>query len=301
MELWIPITIAAAFAQNLRSALQKQLSGRLSTSAATLARFLYAAPLSWLLIALLTGPGGYALPGITSGFVGFMLLGGLTQILATGLLVSLFALRNFAVGTTFSKTETVQTALVGIVVLGESLTPGATVGILVSLVGVLMISTQRGKIGLAALFSQVLDRPALVGIASGAMFGISAVSYRAASLALDGGDFVIRASLLLACATVYQSVVMTVYMALREPEQLRATIVGWRASAAVSVAGMLGSLCWMLAMTLQNAAMVRALGQVELLFTFAAYYLFFGERSTSRELAGMALVTAGILVLLLWR
>jgi drug/metabolite transporter (DMT)-like permease len=301
VELWIPITLFAAFMQNLRSALQKHLKGRLSTSGATLSRFFYAAPMSWLVVAGLVALGGYEVPGLTPRFVGFMMLGGLTQILATALLVSLFSLRNFAVGTTFSKTETIQTALFGIVVLGETLGAGAVVAIAVSLLGVLLISTSRSAMGLGALLAHLFARSAVVGVASGAMFGISAVSYRAASLALDGGDFVIRACLLLACVTVYQSVVMALYMALREPAQLRAVIVTWPMSAAVSLAGMLGSLGWMLAMTLQNAALVRALGQVELVFTFAASYLFFGERSTSRELVGIALVTLGILLLLLWR
>ena len=46
MELWIPITIFAAFMQNLRSSLQKYLKGQLSTSGATFSRFAYAAPLA---------------------------------------------------------------------------------------------------------------------------------------------------------------------------------------------------------------------------------------------------------------
>ena len=53
MELWIPITIAAAFMQNLRSALQKYLKGRLSTGGATYSRFFYAVPFAWLYLAAL--------------------------------------------------------------------------------------------------------------------------------------------------------------------------------------------------------------------------------------------------------
>jgi len=43
IESWIPITFAAAFLQNLRSALQKHLKGQLSTAGATFSRFLFAA------------------------------------------------------------------------------------------------------------------------------------------------------------------------------------------------------------------------------------------------------------------
>ena len=42
IELWIPITVFAAFMQNLRSALQKHLKGRLSTGGASYVRFFYA-------------------------------------------------------------------------------------------------------------------------------------------------------------------------------------------------------------------------------------------------------------------
>ena len=41
MELWIPITIAAAFLQNVRSTLQKYLKGRIGTTGATFVRFGY--------------------------------------------------------------------------------------------------------------------------------------------------------------------------------------------------------------------------------------------------------------------
>ena len=94
---------------------------------------------------------------------------------------------------------------------------------------------------------------------------------------------------------------MSLYMRLREPGQLRAVMRSWRVSAWVSLAGMLASACWFTAMTIQNAAYVRALGQVELLFTFAAAHFFFRERSNALELAGIGLVVAGILILLLFR
>lgn len=301
MELWIPIAIFAAFMQNLRSALQKHLKGRLSTSGATLSRFFYAAPMVWAVVAALLILGDYSLPTPGLRFAAFLAVGGLAQILATALLVSLFSFRNFAVGTTFSKTETIQTALFGILVLGETVRPGAVVAILVSLAGVFLICVTRSAMGAGYLLRHLLDRSALTGLASGAFFGVSAVCYRAATLSLDSGDFVIRAAFSLACVTVFQCLVMAVYMRLREPGQIAAVLRAWRLSGLVSLAGMLGSLGWMAAMTLQNAAYVRALGQIELVFTLAASYLFFGERSSRNELLGIGLVSCGILLLLLWR
>lgn len=301
MELWIPITIFAAFMQNLRSALQKHLKGRLSTSGATFARFAFGAPFAALYVTGLVAIGGYDLPGINTRFALFAMLGGLGQVLATALLVSLFSFRNFSVGTTLAKTETVQAALFGMVVLGETVSLGAIAGIAVSLAGVIMISLNRNPMAGGVGLRGWLQPTTAIGVASGAFFGISAVSYRAASLSLDGGDFIIRAALTLACVTVFQTVIMAVYMHLREPGQILAVFSSWRISIVTGLAGVLGSIGWFTAMTLQNAAYVRALGQIELVFTLAASTLFFGERATKLELAGISVVTAGILLLVFFR
>lgn len=299
MELWIPITIFAAFMQNVRSALQKYLKGRLSTTGATFSRFCFGAPPAVLYCAALVLFMDYRTPAPNGGFALYAAIGGLAQIGATALLVYLFGFRNFAVGTAFSKTETVQTALFGIVVLGEGVGSGALLAIIVSLVGVVLLSVTRIDAGWRSILRQCIEPPALIGIAAGALFGISAIAYRAASLSLDEGDFIIRAAFTLACVTLFQTLAMGGYMLLREPGQILAVLRAWRVAAVVGLAGMLGSAGWFTAMTLQNAAYVRALGQIELIFTFAAAYLFFKERASKVELLGIALVTGGILLLLL--
>jgi uncharacterized membrane protein len=122
-----------------------------------------------------------------------------------------------------------------------------------SLVGVIGLSVTRPTEGFSSFVSQ------LFGIASGALFGVAAVTVRAASLSLEGSDFVIRAGFSLRCV--------------------------------------LASIGWFTAMTLENAAYVRGLGQIELVFTFVASYLFFGERASRREIVGILLVVMGILLL----
>ena len=299
MDLWIVITLAAAFLQNVRSALQKHLKSSLSTSGATFSRFAFAAPLAILYVLALKTFGGFELPHLNLAFLGYMIAGGLGQILATALLVRLFSFRNFAVGTTFSKTETVQTAIFGFLILGDSMTAIAAIAILISLAGVFVISSARAEKGLRGLLFSLANRTALIGIASGACFGLSAVSYRAASLSLASGDFLMQAAVTLAAVTSFQTLVMALYMAWREPGQITAVLHSWRVSTWVGFTGMSASACWFTAMTIQNAAYVRALGQIELIFTFAASYFIFHERSNRLELIGITLVTAGILALLL--
>ena len=299
MEAWIPITIAAAFLQNLRTALQKHLKARLSTAGATFSRFCFAVPLAFAYGAGVLLVEDSALPPGNPEFFVFCLIGSAAQILATALLVALFSYRNFAAGTSYSKTETVQTALFGAVVLGETMSGGALVGILVSLFGVILVSLARSQITARHLLTDLTARPALMGLASGALFGIAAVSYRAAALSLADGSVWLRAACTLASVIVLQTVMMSLYLVLREPGQLMAVLRSWRVTIWVSVTGLLGSICWFTAMTMQNAAYVRALGQIELVFTFMATTLIFREELRHAEVLGILLIVAGILLLLL--
>ena len=296
MELWIPITIAAAFLQNLRSALQKRLKATLSTWGATAARFVFAAPLACLLLAVLLVSTGRSAPPLNLTFVTGAILGGLAQVLATGLLIHLFSYKNFTVATAFTKTEPVQTALFGIVLLGDRLSLPVALAILVSLVGVILISIPADP----AARRSFLDRKALIGIASGGLFGLSAVAYRGASLSLVEGDVFLRAATTLAFVTAFQALAVLAFLQLREPGEAGRLLRSWRSAAWVGLVGMLGSLAWFTAFTLQNAAHVRALGQVEVIFMIGASILFFKERVTAREIIGVLLVSVGILGLLLY-
>ena len=306
MELWVPVTLAAAFMQNLRSALQKHLKGSLSTSGATFCRFIYAVPLALAYVALLGEGFGFEWPDPNPRFALFAMVGGVTQITATALLVYLFSLRNFAVGTTYSKTETVQAAVFGLVILGEPVSLAAAlaigislVGVMLSLVGVMLISVAKSRLTLRNLFLGWTGRAAFIGVLSGTFFGLSAVAYRAASLSLGGEGFLMQAAFTLACVVVFQTAVMAVWIRLREPGELSRVIGRWRVASLVGVSGMLGSAAWFTAMTLENAAYVRAVGQIELVFTLVASYFFFRERSTALELAGIVLIVGGIVILLL--
>lgn len=296
MEIWIPITIAAAFLQNLRSVLQKRLKDTLSTWGVTSARFVYAAPLAALLLAGLLVGTGQSAPPPNPTFVISGLLGGLAQILATGLLIHLFSYKNFTVATAFTKTEPVQTALFGIVLLGDRLSLPVALAILISLFGVILISIPA----VPAARRSFLDRKALIGILSGALFGLSAVAYRGASLSLAEGDVLLRAVTTLAFVTAFQALAVLAWLKFREPGEAGRLLRSWRSAAWVGLVGMLGSLAWFTAFTLQSAAHVRALGQVEVVFMIGASILFFRERVTAREIIGVLLVSAGILGLVLY-
>ncbi|MFO7919505.1 MAG: DMT family transporter [Nioella sp.] len=301
MPLWIPVTLAAAFMQNLRFLLQRHLKvTTLSTAGATWARFLYSAPLVAGLVAGYVSLSGEALPGTNARFWGFIVSGGLAQIVATMCVVALFGRRNFAVGITLKKTEVMLTALVGLLVLGEAVSIPVVIAIGFGFLGVVLLSDPpKGDVALpwrARLFNAASG----YGLASGLLFGVSAVGYRGASLALEGGSVFLRASFTLSVATMVQTLALLAWLALRERDEIGKVLASWRVSSLVGVTSMLGSLGWFTAFTLQTAALVKALGQVELLFTFLFSVFWLKERSTPKEIAGLVLIVAS-LGLIVWR
>ena len=299
IEAWIPLTIAAAFFQNLRSALQKHLKSHLSTAGATYVRFLYAWPFAVLYLWGLASLGGFEVPEPNLTFLIYCVLGGISQIVFTFLLIWLFSFRNFAAGTVYSKTETVQVVILGLLILGDPLTFGAGVAIMVSLIGVMALSVAETKVTFRSLGVSLFERTTLVGLACGAALGASVVFFRGGALALGDDGFLIRAAMTLAVSVVIQTVIMGVYLLLREPDQLRAVVVHWRPSLSVGIAGALASIFWFSAFTLQNAAYVRALGQIELIFTVLASAILFREKVRALELIGVLFIGGGILILVL--
>ena len=298
MSLWIPVTLAAASFQTLRFMLQKYLSTtRLSAEGATFARFAYSAPLVVVLLAVYLGASGQSLPALSGTFWAFSLTGGLAQILATVCVVLLFKQRNFAVGITFKKTEVIQTAMVGFLVLGEGINWGGFAAILIGLAAVLLLSKTPGST--TAGWRQLMNRASGLGLASGILFAVSAVSYRGASLQLGDLEPALRAGITLAAVTSSQMLGMGLWLAWRDRAELRAVWATRRVAIWIGMTSMAGSFCWFLAFTLQNAAYVKALGQSELILSIAASVLVFREKITGREMAGIALLCASILVLVL--
>lgn len=302
MELWIPIAILGAFMQNLRSAVQKHLKGRLTTLGAAYVRFLYAAPFALLYLFALKAGTGLPWPEPNLTFLAYCVAGGISQIVFTALLVWLFSFRNFAVGTTYSKTEVVQVAVLGLVLLGDTVSLVPSIAIAIAMVGVMAMSAGQAKISVGRLLAGLTEKSTLIGLTCGAFLGASVVFFRGASLALgyEHGAWM-PAALSLTVAVVLQTVGMGIYLAVTEPRTLRDVIVHWRWSTVVGIAGVLASIAWFTAFTLENAAYVRAVGQIELVFTFFASVVVFRERTTRTEVFGILLVVAAILLLVLGR
>ncbi|MBX3501276.1 MAG: EamA family transporter [Alphaproteobacteria bacterium] len=301
MELWIPITIGAALFQTIRTALQQKMRAQLSTNGANFVRYAYGAPLSILMLVLLLTVGERVLPTFDWRFVAWAALGGMGQIIATSLLIYTFELRNFTVGTAYSKTETIQIALFGTLFLDAHLGWLAWVGIVVCLVGVLVLSVKGDAKGLRAIVMGWTQKAALVGVAAGTFFSVAALGIRQAIEVLPSGDFMIKAILTLALMNTIQTVVMGAWLLAREPGEVGRVFRTWRTSSIVGFTSVMGSAGWALGFALQNPALVRAVGQVELVFTFLASRYMLHERPSLGEFSGAILVVGGVVMVLLGR
>lgn len=298
MELWILASVAAALFQTVRFMLQKVLSiGVLSTAGSTFARFAYAAPAAMVVTLAYLWAQDAELPALNGWFWFYAWLGAITQILATVCVVALFRQRNFAVGITFKKTEVIQTAIVGVAFFGADVSLAGWGAILIGLVGVLLLSRTPGLDH--GFWKSLSSRATVLGLTSGFFFAFSATGYRAASLEIVSDDALLRAGVTLTCVTASQFVAMALWLRWREPGQVTAVWKARKMAVWVGLTSMAGSMGWFTAFTLQTAAYVQAVGQIELVFSLLASVLFFKETVTLRELIGIGFLAVSILTFIL--
>jgi drug/metabolite transporter (DMT)-like permease len=166
---------------------------------------------------------------------------------------------------------------------------------------VLLIAPADRERPLRALLAGWTSRSALIGLGSGASFALSAVGYRGAALALEGASFLMAAAFTLLVAQLVQTILLGGWLLVRDREVVVRVFRAWRASLFAGFMGAAASAGWFTAMAIEPVAHVRTLGLVELVFSAIVSRRFFRERMTRREIAGMALLVAGVVIVALRR
>lgn len=299
MALWIPITVSAALFQCWRTAMQQKLRNLLSVNGAGFVRYLYGAPTAFVLLVGALVVTGVPLPAPNLLFLFHCIGGGLTQILATNLLIMAFGFRNFAVGTAYSKTETAQSAVVALIVLHEVLRPLAWFGIALGLSGVMTLSLAGRGMRPRELAIATVQPAALAGLGAGFLFALTTVFIKLANQALSGPSLFVRALFVLVVTNTLQTIMQGAFLAWREPHELRKAFTTWRSSAWVGTLSALGSACWFTAFALAEVALVRSVGQIEIVFTLLFSRFYLKETLKPGDVAGLVLVVAGVLVIVL--
>lgn len=296
--LWIPASIFAAAAQAGRNAIQRSLTEKLGTLGATQVRFLYGFPFAILFAALVLFLTGSKLPVMNSSFILFTLAGAVSQIAATALMLAAMRQRAFVVVTAWTKTEPVQVAVFGLVVLGDHISWIGMFAILLATVGVTVMarkpvvkSDEQGSNW----------QPVVLGLLAGASFAVAAVTFRGAILALGDGHFLAHSSFTLACGLGLQTLMLGAWMTVFHREAMIQCLKAWRISIWGGLLGASASEGWFLGFALTAAANVRTLGLVEVLFAQILSWRVFLNKGTRQEMFGTVLIVMGVAVLLLTR
>jgi drug/metabolite transporter (DMT)-like permease len=290
--LWAVFTVIAAAAQTVRNAAQRELTRQLGTVGATHVRFLFGLPFALVFLAGVVLALGRGLPRPDPVYWLWIIDGAGMQFAATALMLLAMGERSFVVTIAYIKTEPIQVALFGLLLLGDPVTPPMAVAILVATAGVIVMSLKPGAL-------QRGLKPTLMGLGAGGLFGLSAIGFRGAILNLHDPSFVMAATFTLVIGLLFQSVVLTAYLYIRSRHVLFAIARAWRPSLFAGFMGALASQFWYLAFAIATAASVRTLALVEVLFAQAISRFLFGQPTSWREAAGIVLIVVGV-ILLIW-
>ena len=294
-EIWIPITIFAAFSQNLRSIYQKKLQKNISNISSTYTRFLFGLPFVFIYFLFLYNYSSttFLVSNINLQFIFYCLIGGISQIIATFLLLKIFMTNNFSVATAYSKTEPIQAAFFGFIILSDPISFIGFIGIVIGLIGIMITSIK--KVNLTINF---FNLSVFYGLLSGSLFGLAAVLFRGASHSLFSIDYILTSSFTLLIAIGIQTLILTIYILFKDIKQFYLLYLNWKDGLIVGFFGAFASICWFYAMSIQNVAYVRALGQIELIFTILASIFYFKEKIIKTEILGILITLIGILIIL---
>ncbi|OUR78137.1 multidrug transporter [Marinomonas sp. 42_23_T18] len=291
--MWIGFTLLAAWFQSMRTAYQNTLSKQEGTLHATLARSLFGLPfvlfygvICWFLIGpLSTKPDLY-----------FFLIAGagaVAQILATYLMLYLFKQASFTSGTLFAKTEALLAALLAATFLGDHLSWGAWLAIAIGVLGIAILSFKHNH-----KKSSLVDKASLIGLACGFCFAITSVSAGYASSMLDGPVFT-RAAFTLVYVLALQSVLLWGIQSYHEKSLLIPFKKAVLLSTKVGCLSALGSIGWFTAFSLINPALVKTLGQIEVIGTLYYSKYRFHEALSKQEWIGGGLIILSVVIVAL--
>ncbi len=291
--LWVIFTLVASTSQTFRNALQHDLTSILGTAGATNVRFLFGLPFAIIFFVIVTNY--YGMLGMPEGTtLLWTLLGATAQILATALMLAAMQHRSFVVSIAFVKTEAVQVALFALVFLGELISLWLAVAILVATTGVVILSTKSNTGNLRGASA----KPALMGIAAGALFALSAVGFRGAIRSVETDHFVLAATTILVMGLTMQTILVTIWLKLRAPETITKIMSHWRTSLGAGFLGAFASQAWFLAFALESVAKVRTLALVEVLIAGLISKRLFSQTTSKREYIGIVLIIVGVVILL---
>jgi drug/metabolite transporter (DMT)-like permease len=197
---------------------------------------------------------------------------------------------GFAIGTALQQSSLPLSAVIGLAVFGDNLHPLAWVGVGITTLGLAVLTWPKDATGPQPLSG------ALFGLISGLCFGFSLNAYRHAELALEPHAHVLAAITSVTVAQALQSTGLTLVLALRRPDALKAVAASWRQSLGAGLCGAIASAGWFTAIGFSPAGPVRAVGMVEMPMAAVAGRRVFAERLTFLQWAAGVTTALGVVL-----
>ena len=289
---WIAFTLLAALSQSWRNAFQSKLSSHLSVAGTTLARFIFASPLALMYLFFLYQWQPAPMPQFSAEFTFYVVGAAVMQIVATGLMVVLFKLENYAIGAGLAKCEAPVSAVLGVLFFGTVLSFAGWIGVILGTVGVLLLSSPSG-------WRKLSMRTFLLGLSCSSAFALTSLWIREASLSL-GLPFPFSAAWVLFLVILLQTLLITAYLLVKERHTLTAIFARPKLVVMTSLTSVLGSLGWFSAMSLQAVPYVKTLGQIEIVFMIFISYFWLGQRISTKEITALLLLSLAA-ILVMWQ
>ena len=298
--LWIPISMLAGLCQAVRTAAQKAINARLSTWMTTYIRSLFGLPFMLIYLWVVLSWEGLGAPDVGLAFFLNCLGTATTQVMATYLLIRLFTMSNFAVGTMLTKTDIMQAAIIGSLFFSEEITAIGWLAIIVTVIGVILLSMRQVKGALASgrMSDFLFARSTLTGLGSAFLFCLSYLFLREAALVIEEGSRIYAAAWAMVTVTSIQAVALGAWLVVKEPGEFAKLPSLFKPALFIGLTSAMGSIGWFTAMALQNASYVKAVGQTEVIFTILISVFWFRERITAWEYTGIATIVVAVLLFL---
>ena len=293
---WIVTSVMGAFFQNARSSIQKKLNTEMSLMASTYVRFAFSLPILFVVFFIYFGNFNYFIISVqNSNFITYVILASVLQISLTLLFLYLLKFTNFLIGTALSKTEVIQIAFFEFIILKDYLNFYALLGIMISTIGVIIFSTKDLKNIINGFFS----KSTVVGLLCGTLLALSVVFYRGSMefLEFTNKNFD-RALLTLFAATIIQTSLITFYLLLFEITEFKKIKSNIKLSSLAGFFGFSATISWFYSFSLVQAALVRAVGQIELLFSYVSSRFMFKEKVRYIEIFGIIIFIFGLILVI---
>ncbi len=301
--MWFFLSLAAGSIQAARNGLSRSLAIKVSPTMITWARFTFSLPFITTLIAFLLLRQGN--PLLSPLFYAYCLATALFQLLGNIALVAAFERANYAQSIILHKLEVVFTAIIGLTLFDEVPSAVGWLGVLISCGGVLLMNFGRESGPAGWRRALHFDAGAVLSLTCAAFLVFTSFMLKGATQEfallnprVGAGRFEAAAQTLFH-TTWMEVAILTLALLWTRPREFSRVPQHWQRMLLIGLAGSSASICWFWAYSLTLVAYVKAVGQIEAIFAVAMAVRIWSETEVWRQLPGIALILAGIGLLLL--